>query len=85
MRPGSISKQYRQPAEKKQPYYQISYTHRMRSGTDYVRQAYLPVLRREVAEFKRFRKKVETLVDCSLRASKLRMARAGTHDLRRRP
>jgi len=31
MRPGSLSLQYKLPAEKKAPYYQLSYTHKMRS------------------------------------------------------
>ncbi|MEX2381726.1 MAG: hypothetical protein WD490_05035 [Opitutales bacterium] len=30
MRPGSITRQYRKPEERKQPFYQISYTHKMK-------------------------------------------------------
>ncbi|MCR4307251.1 MAG: hypothetical protein NUV80_01690 [Candidatus Berkelbacteria bacterium] len=37
MRPGSLTLQYKVPAEKKGPYYQLSYTHKMRSRTQYVR------------------------------------------------
>ena len=37
MRPGSISRQYRNPKERKTPYHQISYTHRMKSRTEYLR------------------------------------------------
>lgn len=29
MRPGSISRQFRNPQERKTPFYQISYTHQM--------------------------------------------------------
>ena len=75
MRPGSISKQYRRPAEKKHPFYQISYTHRMRSRSEYVRKEHLRALRLETAEFKRFKKWVEVLVALSLRASKMRVER----------
>ena len=34
MRPGAISRQYRNPKEKKRPFYQISYTHRMKSRSE---------------------------------------------------
>ena len=36
MRPGTISLQYRNPQERKTPYYQISYTHQMKSRTEYL-------------------------------------------------
>jgi hypothetical protein len=32
MRPGTITRQYRLPKEKKRPFYQISYTHRAHFG-----------------------------------------------------
>jgi len=34
MRPGSLTVQYKVPKEKKGPYYQLSYTHKMRSRTN---------------------------------------------------
>jgi hypothetical protein len=37
MGPGSLSLQYKAPAEIKGPYYQFSYTHKMRGRTQYVR------------------------------------------------
>ncbi len=33
MRQGSLTLQYKAPAEKKGPYYQLSYTHKMKSRT----------------------------------------------------
>ena len=72
MRPGSITRQYRLPKEKKRPFYQISYTHRMRSRSEYVRPKNLAALRRETANFKRFRKLVDRWVDLALTASQLR-------------
>ena len=72
MRPGSITRQYRSPKEKKRPFYQISYTHRMRSRSEYVRPKNLAALRRETANFKRFRKLVDRWVALSLAASQLR-------------
>lgn len=37
MRPGSITRQYRFPKERRRPFYQISYTYCMRSRSEYVR------------------------------------------------
>lgn len=72
MRPGSITRQYRLPKEKKRPFYQLSYTHRMRSRSEYVRPENLAALRKETANFKRFRKLVHQWIELSLAASKLR-------------
>jgi hypothetical protein len=72
MRPGTITRQYRLPKEKKRPFYQISYTHRMRSRTEYVRQENLAVLRRETANFKRFKTLMDRWVHLALKASQLR-------------
>jgi len=72
MRPGSITRQYRLPQEKKRPFYQISYTHRMQGRSEYVRPENLTALRRETANFKRFRKLVDRWVALSLAASQLR-------------
>lgn len=55
MRPGAISRQYRNPKEKKRPFYQISYTHRMKSRSEYLRPENLAAVRRETANFSRFR------------------------------
>ena len=73
MRPGSISRQYRRPKEKERPFYQLSYTHRMRSHSEYVRPENLDSLRREIATFKRFRKLIDQWVDLALRAPQLRV------------
>jgi len=78
MRPGSITRQYRLPKEKKRPFYQLSYTHRMRSRSEYVRPENLAALRRETANFKRFKKLVARWVELALAASQLR-AKLGTN------
>jgi len=75
MRPGSITRQYRLPNEKKRPFYQISYTHRMKGRSEYVRPDDLAALRRETANFKRFKKLVDRWVDLALAASQLRVRR----------
>lgn len=66
MRPGSLSRQYRNPKEKKRPYYQVSYTHRMKSRTEYIRPENLASIRQETANFKRFRKLVDKWIDLAL-------------------
>jgi len=72
MRPGSISRQYRKPKEKKQPFYQISYTHKMKSRTEYLRKENLSAIRRETINFKRFKELTELWVDLALELSQLR-------------
>ena len=72
MRPGSLSRQYRNPKEQKRPFYQISYTHRMQSHSEYVRPENLAAVRRETAAFKRFRALVERWVAFALQASQYR-------------
>lgn len=78
MRPGSISRQYRNPVERKTPYHQISYTHRMKSRTEYLRRENLAAVRREVANFKRFRKLVDQWTDAALKLSQIK-TRLGLH------
>ncbi len=78
MRPGSISRQYRNPKERKTPFYQISYTHRMQSRTEYLRRENLKAVRAEVANFKRFRRLVDRWADAALELSRLK-TRLGLH------
>jgi len=73
MRPGSITRQYRRPKQRMRPFYQISYTHRMQSRSEYVRQENLAALRKETATFKRFRKLIDRWVELALSASQLRV------------
>ena len=73
MRPGSITRQYRRPQKKERPFYQISYTHRMRSRSEYVRPDHLEALTRETANFRRFKKLLDCWTDLALKASQLRV------------
>jgi hypothetical protein len=67
MRPGSLSLQYKDPAAKKGPYWQLSYTHNMRSRSRYVRPEEVPAIKPMLANFKRFRLLVDRCVDLSVR------------------
>ncbi len=76
MRPGSITRQYRKPTEKKGAFYQISYTHRMKSRTEHLRPENLAEARRQTAAFKRFKKLVARWIDLALELSQLHAATA---------
>ena len=66
MRPGSLSQQYKDSVTKKGAYWQLSYTHNMRSRSRYVRPAELARIKALLANFKRFRDLVDRCVDLSV-------------------
>jgi hypothetical protein len=49
MRPGSLTRQYKDPQHHAGAYWQISYTRRMKSRTEYVRQECVKELRCQIA------------------------------------
>ncbi len=73
MRPGSLSRQYKRPKEKKGAYYQLSYTHKMRSRTEYIRPEFVDQIRRQIAVYKRLKKLVEKWIDLAIEHSRLSM------------
>ena len=76
MHPGTLSMQYKVPAEKKGPYFQLSYTHKMKSRTEYVRREWIDEIRGQIEVYKRFRELIEEWIDLSIKYSQLRMKRA---------
>ena len=76
MRPGSLTCQYRNPQDKVGPYYQLSYTHKMKSHTEYVRKEFVPRIGEQIAEYKRFRVLVDEWVALAIKHSKMQMDRA---------
>jgi hypothetical protein len=78
MRPGSLSRQYKRPHEKAGAYYQVSYTHKMRSRTEYVRPEFVRDIRTQIAVYKRFRKLIDTWVELAIEQSRLTMHPAKT-------
>ena len=72
MRPGTLNRQYKDPAKKQGGYWQISYTHRMRSRSEYVRPEHLPAVRAELANFHKFRRLTERWIELSLEVSRLK-------------
>jgi hypothetical protein len=76
MRPGTLSLQYKVPAEKKGPYYQLSYTHKMKSRTQYVRPEWIDEIRGQIEVYKRFKKLIEEWIELSIDYSQTRMKQA---------
>jgi hypothetical protein len=75
MRPGTLTVQYRNPAEKKTPFHQLSYTHKGKGRSEYVRPDSLAAVKREVETYKRFKHLVDAVTQLSLEASRLRHKR----------
>ena len=76
MRPGSLTVQYKDPKEKKGPYYQLSYTHKMRSRTQYVRVEFVDEIHQQIEVYKRFKKLIENWIDLAIEHSQIRMKQA---------
>ena len=73
MRPGSLTKQYKDPGKQTGPYYQLSYTLEMRSRTEYIRNEYVRDIRRQVKLYKRHKRLNADWVSLSIEHSKLAM------------
>jgi len=73
MRPGSLTRQYRNPKDKTGAYYQLSYTHKMKSRTEYMRAEFVEMIEEQISEYKRFRKLVDQWVELSIEHSKVQM------------
>jgi hypothetical protein len=67
MRPGSLGQQYKDPTKKTGAYWQLSYTHHMRSRSRYVRPDEVARIKPLLANFKRFRQLVDRCVDLSVK------------------
>jgi hypothetical protein len=55
MRPGSLTRQYKDPGSASGAYYQLSYTLDMKSRTDYIPRNWVRDVRAQVANYKRFK------------------------------
>jgi len=75
MRPGSLTKQYKDPDRQTGPYYQLSYTLDMRSRTEYIRQQCVRDIRRQVKSYKRYKRLNAEWVRLSIEQSKMSMKR----------
>jgi len=73
LRPGSLTRQYKDRAAKSGAYYQLSYTREMRSRTEYVARESLREVRREIANYKRFKALTTEWVALGIEQSRLKM------------
>jgi hypothetical protein len=73
MRPGSLTRQYKNPKQRTGAYWQISYTRQMKSRTEYVRREWVKAVRHQIATHKRFKRLVDQWIDLSIKQSKLAM------------
>jgi hypothetical protein len=73
LRPGSLSKQARKTESTYGAYWHLSYTHRGKGHTQYIRDAFVSQVKAEVSNFKRFRKLIDRLITLSIERSQLRM------------
>lgn len=70
MRPGSVTKQLHRRGQKSWPYWQISYTLKRRSRTEYVRDEFVEQIQAEVLAYKRFKLAIDKLVELNIQLSK---------------
>jgi hypothetical protein len=55
MRPGSLTRQFKDPEAGTGAYYQLSFTLEMKSRTDYIPRQCVAQVRRQIANYKRFK------------------------------
>ena len=73
MRPGSLTRQYKDPQHHTGAYWQISYTRRMKSRTEYIRPEWVKEVRRQTTTHKRFKRLVDQWIDLRIEHSRLTM------------
>jgi hypothetical protein len=73
MRPGTLTRQFKDPKARTGAYYQLSFTLDMKSRTDYIPRPYLEQVRREVATYKRFKALTAAWIALSIERSRLRI------------
>ena len=78
MRPGSLTRQYKDPENRAGAYWQISYTRHMKSRTEYVRREWVAEVRKQIATHKRFKRLIDQWIDLGIEHSQLAMQIAKT-------
>lgn len=76
MRPGSLTRQYKDRKNETGAYWQISYTRQMKSRTEYVRKEWVPEIRRQIATHKRFKRLIDQWLGLEIERSTLTMQMA---------
>ena len=73
MRPGSLTRQYKDPQNQSGAYYQLSYTRDMKSRTDYIARDCLRDVRRQIGNYKRFKALSAKWIALSIEHSRLKI------------
>ena len=75
MRPGSLTRQYKDPENQSWSYYQLSYTREMKSRTEYIPRDQVRDVRRQIVAYKRFKSLTTQWVALSIEGCRLKMKR----------
>ncbi len=73
VRPGSLTRQYKDPKKQTGAYYQVSYTHRMQSRTAYVRASFVKEVRQQIRDYRKLKTLIERWVALGIEHSQLSM------------
>ena len=73
VRPGSLTRQYKDPKQQTGAYYQVSYTHRMQSRTAYVRASFVKEVRQQIRDYHTLKTLIERWVALGIEHSQLSM------------
>jgi hypothetical protein len=73
MRPGSLSRQYKDRENQTGAYYQLSYTRDMKSRTEYVARDAVGDVRRQIENYQRFKALTTEWVDLGIEHSRLKI------------
>jgi hypothetical protein len=73
MRPGSLTRQYKDPEEQSGGYYQLSYTRDGRSRTEYIPRHAVREVKAQVASYKQFKALTEEWLALSIEQSRLKI------------
>ena len=73
LRPGSLTKQYGDPKNKKGAFHQINYTQKGKFKTDYVRKGFVDEMEKQTAEYKKLKDLTGEWIDLGIKLSKLKM------------
>jgi hypothetical protein len=73
MRPGSLSQQSHDP-EKRRVYWQLSYTYKMKSRSEYIRDQFVKDTKKQIENYKRFRSLIDQWLALAIEHAKLKMS-----------
>lgn len=97
VRPGSISKQYnvcgkltcackdKEHPKKHGPYYVLSYRHRGKTRTEFIRQPFVADVEEWTDDYKRLWKMIDKWIDFSIKLSKLEMKDSDSSQVKKNP